>query len=393
MPSLKEVAKQINKQYKDGKVLVAGDILPEVNRLKFGALGADYPLYGGLPYGAISVFAGQYSSGKTTAAVLAMAQYQKENPDKICVYVDVENTLPVQLSHLVKMTGLQIDEDHFLRYDCTGKPAETIFKDVIDMEIGADDIGMIILDSAAALVSNQDLEEEFDKDNGMRASVAKSLGKFIRVMNMYLPRKNNILLVINQVRDAGKTFTGAQMWSEPCGHALDFYPALKIRFGTRTFTKEDKTDIAASKAEDTDGYRLKFAITKSKISSMDRGGGFLTFRYDTGVDSINDTLEIAIKFNYIERVNNLTYAIKNLDTNQIYVENGEELKFVGKSALIDYIKTHDEFREKYFEMLNRHINGKATVSLLDKEALDEIMEEEAVVEGKKRKKDNKENAV
>ena len=92
-------------------------------------------------------------------------------------------------------------------------------------------------------------------------------------------------------------------------------------------------------------------------------------------------------------MNNLTYAIKDLDTNQIYVENGEELKFVGKSALIDYIKTHDEFRERYFEMLNKHITGKATVSLLDKEALDEIMEEEAVVEGKKRKKDNKENAV
>ena len=58
-------------------------------------------------YGAISVFAGQYSSGKSTAAALAMAQYQRENPDKTCVYVDVENTLPIQLPHFVKMTGLQ----------------------------------------------------------------------------------------------------------------------------------------------------------------------------------------------------------------------------------------------------------------------------------------------
>ena len=315
-----------------------------------------------------------------------MANYQKENPDKTCVYVDVENTLPVQLSYMEEMTGLLTDPQHFQRYDCTGKSAEMIFEDIIDLEVGADNIGMIILDSAAALVSEQDLESDFSKDNGMRSSVAKPLGKFIRMMNMHLARKGNILLVINQVRDAGKTFTGAQMWSEPCGHALDFYPAIKVRFGTRTFTKDDKTDIAASKAEDCDGFRLKFAITKSKAAAITRGGGFLTFKYGMGVDYINDTLEVAMKYNFINRPNNMTYVLVNLNTGEVYTdEEGNELRFVGKNKLIDYIKTHDDFRTKYFEMLNNYINSDkiSGVSLLDENALSEIMDEEHSVESNK----------
>lgn len=395
MANLKDVAKQINKKYKDGNVLVAGDILPAVNRISFGSLGADYATYGGVPKGSITVFSGQYSSGKTTAAALVMANYQKANPDRCCVYVDVENTLRVQLPYLVKMTGLLTDEDHFMRYDCSGKSAETIFEDIIDMQIGADNIGMIILDSAAALVSDTDMENDFAKDNGMRASVAKPLGKFIRMMNQYIAQKDNILLVINQVREAGKTFTGATIYSEPAGHALDFYPALKVRFGTRTFVKDDKNDIAASKAEETTGFRLKFAITKSKISPMNRGGGFLTFDLENGVDTISDTLEVAMKYGFIYRPNNLTYIVNNLDTGEIYKdEDGNDLKFTGKAKLVEYIKTHDKFREEYFEMLTRHISDSGNgISLLDKESLDEIMDEEASVENNKKKsKDTEEDS-
>ena len=395
MASVLEVAKQINKKYKDGNITIGGDILPNIKKLKLGSLGCDWPLSGGIPYGSIAVFAGQYSSGKSTAAALAMANYQKENPDKTCVYVDVENTLPIQLPYMVEMTGLKTDSEHFLRYDCTGKSAETIFEDIIDLQIGADNIGMIILDSAAALVSEQDIETDFSKDNGMRASVAKSLGKFTRIMNMYLPRKNNILLIINQVREAGKTFTGAKIYQEPAGHALDFYPALKVRFGTRTFTKDDKTDITASKAEDCDGFRLKFAITKSKVAPINKGGGFLTFRFGSGLDVINDTLEVSIRAGFIQKPNNMTYILINLDTGEVYTDKeGNELKFVGKNKLVDFIKTNDKFREEYFDMLFRHVdnnNNSSGISLLDSEDLDKIMEEEQSVENTKKKdKENEE---
>ena len=91
MSTFKEFAKQINKKYKDGNVLLAGDVLPTVELLSMGTLGFDYASSGGLPEGTIVEFAGQFSSGKSLAAALAIAQYQRKHPDKVCLYVDVEN--------------------------------------------------------------------------------------------------------------------------------------------------------------------------------------------------------------------------------------------------------------------------------------------------------------
>ena len=50
---------------------------------------------------------------------------------------------------------------------------------------------------------------------------------------------NNIFIMINQVRDGGKTFTGVQLYKEPCGMAPNFYSSIIVRFGTRKFTLGD----------------------------------------------------------------------------------------------------------------------------------------------------------
>ena len=172
------------------------------------------------------------------------------------------------------------------------------------------------------------------------------------------------------------------MYSEPCGHSLDFYPSLKVRFGTRTFTLEEKTDIAASKVEGVDGFRLKFAITKNKAGSLARGGGFLTYRFDTGLDVLNDTIEVASKYGFISHPNNMTYILTNLDTNEPFVdENGNALKFVGRAKMIDYLKANKEFTDKYIEMLFKHIDGSSNISLLDEVSLKEITDEENAVNG------------
>lgn len=388
--NIKEVTKQINKKWKQD-VLTDGSILPECKRVPLGSLGASYPLFGGLPRGNIVVYSGVEHSGKSVAAAQAMAQYQKEEPDKVCVYVDVEQNLRAQLDFMVKMTGLLIDGDHFLRYDTSGKSAEEIFTDLIELE-QADDIGMIVLDSAPALVSQSDLDNDFEKDNGMRASVARSLGKFIKMMLMYLPKRDNILLIINQVREAGKTFTGATIYTEPCGYSLKYYPSMKVRFGTRKFTLGEKTDLP--KGDEADGFRLSFAVTKNRLGPVNRGGGFLTYRYATGLDADGDMLEIALKFGFINRPNVQSYELVNLDTGEIYIdsESGECCKFRGKQALIDYLSSHQEFKKDYMAMLDRHIASSGTKSLIDADLLKEIMDQDDSVENNLSEEDKKEKA-
>ena len=378
MTSVLDIAKEINKKYKDNEVLIAGDMLPDTRMLSFGVLSADYPLKGGLPYGSIIEISGQFASGKTTLAALAVANWQRKNPDKVCIWVDVESSIKMQLPHFKKMTGLQTDEDHLLVYNCTGKSADSIFADIIDLQTQADNIGMIVVDSVAALVSDSDLESDFEKDNGMRATTAKSIGKFLRFIEGWLQKKNNILILINQTVDIGTTFTGAKIYDELRGKAMKFYPHVKIRCGTRTFIKDGKNDLSITKAEGATGYRINFNVMKSKISATNKGGGFVSFDYESGIDDIIDTIEVAIKCEFIRRPNNMTYIIYDLDKDEVMLdENGDELRFVGKPKLIDYIQSNPAFKETYFNMLSKHLNNDAVgVSLLEQEQLDEIQNEE-----------------
>ena len=73
--------------------------------------------------------------------------------------------------------------------------------------------------------------------------------------------------------------------------------------------------------ENADGFRLVFATTKNKTASTQRGGGFLTFRYDTGLDWVTDLLEVAIKYEFIKRPNNMTYILVNLETGEPYQDS------------------------------------------------------------------------
>ncbi len=381
MASVLELSKKINKAYKQ-EILTDGSILPECAKISMGSIAADFAVNGGIPLGAVTVYAGLEGSGKTTAAVQTMAEYQKAFPDKTCIYVDAEQTLITQLDFFAKMTGLIVDDpSRFLRLDTTGLSAEEIFSTLIELQ-QADNIGLIVIDSAPVLVSQSDIDSDFTKDNGQRASIAKSLGKFLKQMIMYLPKRNNSLLIINQVRESGKTFTGATIYTEPCGYALRYYPSMKVRFGTRCFTLGDKTDIPSSKGDDADGFRLKFSITKNRLGPVNRGGGFLTYRYATGLDAVNDMLEIALKYGYIQRPTTQSYLLVNLDTGEIYTDaDGNDLRFVGKQKLIDFLNTNIEFRSQYVDMLARNISSSGTKSLLDEETMKEIFDQEASVEG------------
>lgn len=391
MASVLELSKKINKAYKQ-EILTDGSILPECAKISMGSIAADFAVNGGIPLGAVTVYAGLEGSGKTTAAVQTMAEYQKAFPDKTCIYVDAEQTLITQLDFFAKMTGLIVDDpNRFLRLDTVGLSAEEIFEMLIELQ-QAENIGLIVVDSAPALISSSDMDADFTKDNGMRSSTAKSWGKFLRNMIMYLPKRNNALIIINQVREAGKTFTGATIYTEPCGYALKYYPSLKVRFATRCFTKGDKTDLAASKGEDADGFRLRFSLTKSRLSRV-KGGGFMTYRYDTGRDVIGDTLEVALTYGYIQRPTTQSYLLINLDTGEIYTDaDGNELKFVGRQKLIDYLNDNLEFRNQYIEMLSRNISASGVKSLLDDSTMKEIMYQESSVEDQLKEFDMKDDS-
>ena len=376
MASIFETAKKLNKAYKNEKLALTADVMPSYRRLASNALGVDFPLYGGIPYGRVVTISGKEHSGKTTGACLFLAAYQRANPDKVCVYVDVEHALDKEFQSA--MTG--IDLTKLLYVNPEGMSGEQIMDAIVEFQ-DSDDVGLIVLDSIAALVSSRYYDSDVEKDNGMAASIAKPLAKFIRKMLDSLAAKDNMLLLINQVRQVGTTFTGAAIYDEPGGHGPKYYASVKLRFGTRTFTQGDKVDCRDG--ENTDGFRLTFATTKNKTASTQRGGGFVTFRYDKGLDWAFDLLEVAIKYDFIQRPNNMTYILINLETGEPYKDaNGNDLKFVGKQKLRDYLTENPAFQVEYLKMLNNHIQATSNKygSLLDERTLASINAEEASVE-------------
>ena len=315
-----------------------------------------------MPLGRLAVFAGLEHSGKTTAACTALAAYQRKYPDKVCVYIDVEHSLDLEFQSA--MTGVDLTKLLYVNPENMG--GEDILDYILELQ-DEDDIGMIVLDSIPALVSSRDYDTNVSEDKGMSAGIAKPLAKFIKKVIDQLSAKKNILILINQVRESGKTFTGATIYTEPGGHAPKYYASVKVRFGTRTFTKGDKVDL--TDGEEADGFRLKFKITKNKTASTQRGGGFMTFRYDSGLDWKHDLLEIAIKYEFVKRPTNQSYLLVNLNTGETYkdFETGEELKFRGKQSMLDYFENHIDFQNEYLEMINDYISHTENkyMSLLD----------------------------
>ena len=377
MVSIRDVAKKLNKEYHMDDLVIKSTIKPEYERLACDALGMDYPLFGGLPLGRICVYSGLQHSGKTTAACCELAAYQRKFPERTCVYVDVEHSLDLQFQ--ANMNGVDLDKLYYVNPH--GLSGEQICDMIVELQ-KSDDIGMIVLDSLPAMIPAAVLENDLTKDAGMRGTMAKKLYPFLAIMQSMLVEKNNIMILINQVRDDGKTFTGIQKWKEPCGGAPGFYSSVSVRFGTRKFTLGDDMDACGAKnGEGADGFRLNFKIMKNKTAPCNRGGGFITYRYATGMDWLNDLLEIAIGFNFIHRVNNVTYELVDLETGEVYLDENQNQLRGKKADLINYIKTNIPFQTKYLTMINKFISAddKSYGSLLDERANAEINEQERLV--------------
>lgn len=373
---LKDIAKKINKAYGVDHMVVTADIVPEYVRIPSRSLGFSYPLYGGIPLGRIITFSGKEHSGKTTAAFAMIADYQRAYPDRVCVFVDAEHS--ADLAFQSKMNGIDLEKLYYVNTDTLG--GEQVLDLIVELQ-QSEDIGMIVLDSVPALVSMKKMDSDIEKNLGLSGHMAMPIQTFLGKMQGLVSAKQNVLLMINQVRESS-TPTGAVLYKEPGGSAIGYVPSIKVRFGTRTFVKGD--NVEARDGEAADGFRLKFVITKNKTADIRRGGGFMTYNYETGLDYVRDALEIAMSFGFIHRPNNMTYILVDPTTGEFLSDTeGKELKFVGKQKLFDYLKENPEFTDNYIKLLIDAIsNADSKDGLLDEDALAEIIAEENAVSKK-----------
>jgi len=186
LKTLKDASETIAEAYGDnagGK----GFKFPQIKRLRTGIFTLDVSLGGGIPLGAVSLFYGNESSGKTSLALRCAAEFQRKFPDRKVCWIDVENSWD---EDWVKLHGINPDEVYLYK-PTTAEEAADIAK---ELAMSAD-AGLVVVDSIAALGSIQQFEKSAEQV--VVAGAAKPSTQLLR----------NIGAGITEHTKAGQAFT------------------------------------------------------------------------------------------------------------------------------------------------------------------------------------------
>lgn len=376
---LTSVLKSISKKYGDSVVKMGVDALDIDGVLSLGSPCFDFCIYGGIPEGRIVEFSGAEGSGKTTSAFMVAASFQREelkrrpeNPRKI-ILLDNEGTAdPLWAAKL----GYDMSEEALVQTIVIrpeAQSAEEIFDMALDM-LKTGEVGLLIFDSIATLVPQQIADESMEKQQ--MGGIAKSLTRFANTAIGLLRKYKATLIAINQVRE---NMTGyGDPLTTPGGRAWKHACSMRLMFKRGTFFDEDGNELK-TKAESPAGHIIECFVLKTKVCKWDRKLGYMHLNYTKGIDIIQDTIDVALHFGYIDNSTQGTYKLIDLDTGEfIEDEEGNPLKIRGKKNVPTYFNEHPEvFRllyEKVYEKIKQKEDPfiKSFESMMDESIYDKL---------------------
>lgn len=244
--ALESALRQIEKQFGKGSIMKMGEMAhSQVSTVSTGALALDIALgVGGFPRGRIIEIYGPESSGKTTVALHAIAEVQKQGGQ--AAFIDAEHALdPVYAAKL----GVNIEELLLSQPD-TGEQALEIAEALV--RSGAVDI--IVVDSVAALVPKAEIEGEMgDSHVGLQARL---MSQALRKLSGAINKSKTITIFINQLREkVGVMFGNPE--TTPGGRALKFYASVRLDVRKAEGIKQ---------GNDVVGTKTKIKVVKNKVA-------------------------------------------------------------------------------------------------------------------------------
>lgn len=358
--SLKDTLKKISKKYGESVVKVGVDDLAVDGILSLGTPSFDFCVYGGIPEGRIVEFSGAEGSGKTTTAFIVAASYQREeikrNPDnpRAIVLLDNEGTAdPVW----AKKLGYNMDEDApvptiIIRPEA--QSAEEIFDMAIDL-LKTGEVGLLIFDSIATLVPMQIADESMEKKN--MGGIASTLTRFANTAVGLLRKYKATLIGINQVRENMSGYGDPLL--TPGGRAWKHQCSMRLMFKRGDFFDAEGNILAKKDAQSPSGHKIEVYVLKTKTCKWDRKLGYMTLDYVRGIDTLQDTLDVATHFGYIDNSVQGTFKLVDIDTGEIMCDNeGKEIKIRGKKNLTTYFREHIDQWKKLYNLVYEKLRQK-----------------------------------
>jgi len=277
---LKATLEQIEKQFGEGAIMPLGSRTGlKVEGISTGSLSLDIALGGwGLPRGRIAEIYGPESSGKTTLALHAVAEAQKDGG--IAAFIDAEHALDPSWA---KKLGVQLDT-LLVSQPSSGEEAMHI----AEMLIKSNSVDIIVIDSVAALIPKQELDGEIgDTHVGLQARL---MSQTMRKLTGAISKSKSAVVFINQIREKiGVMFGSPEV--TPGGRALKFYSSVRL----------DVRRIGQLKdGDEVIGQRVRTKVVKNKIAPPFRLAEF-DMMHTNGISYEGDVLDLGVEHLIVTR--------------------------------------------------------------------------------------------
>ncbi len=309
---LDEVLKQIQKTYGKGAVMKLGDrAAVDVSVIPSGSLLLDEALgVGGYPKGRIIEIYGPESSGKTTLALHAIAECQKQGGR--AAFIDAEHAIdPVYAKNL----GVNTDELILSQPDSGEQALE-----IADMLASSGAIDLLIVDSVAALVPQAELDGEMsDNSVGLQARL---MSKAMRKLAGTLNKNDCTIIFINQLREkVGVMYGNPETTSG--GRALKFYASIRL---------DIRRTEAIKSGSDIKGNTCRIKIVKNKVAPPFKQCE-IDIIYGEGISKNSEILDRAVELGIIKK------------SGSWFEYNGSKIA-QGRDTAKEYIKSNPDVRDE-----------------------------------------------
>ncbi len=317
--------KDIRNYFNDkGIVMKMGDkttvdvgVIPSGSMLIDAALGV-----GGYPKGRIIEIYGPESSGKTTLALEAIAEVQKQGGR--AAYIDAEHAIdPDYAKHL----GVNI-ADLILSQPDYGEQA----MEIVDMLAKSNAIDLIIVDSVAALIPKAELEGTFeDSSVGLQARL---MSKSLRKLAGVLSKSNCTVIFINQLREKVGVMYGNPETTTG-GRALKFYSTIRIEIRRAETIKQGDKSL---------GNLVNVKVVKNKVAAPYKSCK-VELIFGEGISREHEIAQLAVDYSILEK------------SGSWFSYQGERIG-QGITSVYDWMKANPDIQQKIEEEVRLRLTNK-----------------------------------